>query len=99
MQKAVFMSRAARIGAAWVSGVDGLTGETAGASVIRFSDRPWDQQVGAARFDLTLPAGESQARTAGELMIPASGWLYIFIVQSASGHWGAQLGFEILWQE
>ena len=99
MQKAFFMARAARVDAAWVSGVDGLNGEVTGATVIHFSDRPFDPQDGAAGFDLTLAGGQSQARVAGELTIPAGGWVYIFIVRSDGGHYGAQVGFEITWQE
>ena len=99
MQKAIFMPRTARVTAAWISGVDGLAGEATDSTIIRFLDRPYDQQDGAAGFDLTLAAGQSRARVAGDVTIPASGWLYIFIVQATGGHYGVQVGVEITWQE
>ena len=100
MQKAVFMPRAAMITASWISGVDGLDAAADGTTIFRLSDGPFDQQVGAAGFDLTLAAGQSRSQSQGsEITIPAGGWLYIFIIQAAGGHYGAQLGFDILWQE
>lgn len=99
MQKAVYLPRAARITAAWVSGVDGLSGEADGQTVLRLSSRPWDEQAGALGFELTLSAGQSAALAAGEVAIAAGGWLYLYIAQASGGHYGAQVGFIISWQE
>lgn len=98
-QKAVFLARAAKITAAWVSGIDGLDGQATGQTVVRLADRPWDQQGGAAGLNLTLSAGQSAAVATGEIEIPAGGWLYLFIAQATGGHFGAQVGLEISWQE
>ena len=99
MQKAIYMARAARITTAWISGVDGLDTGAAGQSRVRLSDHSYDQQAGATGFDLTLAASQSRTLAAGEVAIDAGGWLYIFITQATGGHYGAQVGFEITWQE
>lgn len=99
MQKAVHMARVAKVTAAWISGVDGLDSGATGQSRVRLSDRPYDQQTGTTGFELTLAAGQSAALAAGEITIPAGGWLYINITQATGGHYGAQLGIQILWQE
>jgi hypothetical protein len=98
MQKAVYIPRTARIGAAWVSGVDGL-GEASGTTVIRLSNQPFDRQDGATGFELILAVGQSVAQASGSVTVPAGGWLYVFITQASGGHYGAQVGFEISWQE
>ena len=61
----------------------------------------YDQQVGAAGFDLTLAAGQSRSSESAAVKsrLTAGGWLYIFITQATGGHYGAQVGFEITWQE
>lgn len=99
MQKAIYMARAARITAAWISGVDGLDSGAAGQTRIRLSSSPYNQQAGAASIELTLAAGQSRAQAAGEITVTAGGWLYLFITQAAGGHYGAQVGFEFSWQE
>lgn len=99
MQKAIYLAHAARITAAWISGVDGLDTGALGQTKLRFSDHSYDQPTGATGFDLTLAASQSRTLAAGEVAIAAGGWLYIFITQAIGGHYGAQVGFEITWQE
>jgi hypothetical protein len=99
MQKSIYMARAARVTAAWISGVDGLDSGASGQTTIRISDHPYDQQAGAAAIDLTLAAGQCRTQAAGEVAIAAGSWLYIFITQATGGHYGVQVGLEITWQE
>lgn len=99
MQKAVYLARAARITAAWVSGVDGLDTVASGQTRIRLSDHPYDAQSGAAGIDLTLAASQSRGQATGDIAVLAGSWLYIFITQATGGHYGAQVGLEITWQE
>lgn len=99
MQKSIYMARAARVTAAWISGVDGLDSGASGQTRFRVSGSPYDQQAGAASIDLTLAANQSRAQAAGEIAIAAGGWLYIFITQAAGGHYGAQVGAQLTWQE
>lgn len=99
MQKAIYMARAARITAAWISGVDGLDGGASGQTRFRLSNSPYDQQAGADFIDLTLAAGQSRTQAVGEVNIAAGGWFYIFITQASGGHYGAQVGTQITWQE
>lgn len=99
MQKAIYMARAARITAAWISGVDGLDTGASGQTRIRLSNSPYDQQGGASGIDLTLAAGQSRTQAGGDVAVAAGGWLFIFITQATGGHYGAQVGFELTWQE
>lgn len=99
-QKAVFLDHAARIVGAWISGVDGIDPDAAGQTVIHVSDRPYDQQgTDAQGFDLILAAGECRTVASGEIAIPAESWLYVFITQADGGHYGAQTGLNIQWEE
>ena len=100
MQKSVFLGRAGRIASAWIAGVDGMDTEATGETILRFSDLPHDQQEGTSQFiDLALSAGECRAVAAGSIAIPADGWLHVFIRQAGGGHYGAQIGIHIEWED